>query len=181
MTPSKLLSSLTILLVISTALLSSCKQPSSAQLGWQLVYRNGPNGETLAGNKADLLEAVRNGYPIRMGWGIRRTSDTTKSVEHVADAIFMTIANGTGFGLVAGIWTENGARQMRLAKRLRAGQVFVNNYGAAAGRGWLDAPPSGRRSKFHMSSRHSSGPAPGRVRIKPYHPAKTLKTEFGKM
>lgn len=45
----------------------------------------------------------------------------------------VTIANGTAFGLVAGVWTENGGRQMRMAKRLRAGQVFLNNYGAAGG------------------------------------------------
>jgi aldehyde dehydrogenase (NAD+) len=43
------------------------------------------------------------------------------------------IANGTDFGLVASIWTGDGARQMRLAKRLRAGQVFINNYGAGGG------------------------------------------------
>ncbi|OIP87143.1 MAG: aldehyde dehydrogenase [Rhodobacterales bacterium CG2_30_65_12] len=45
----------------------------------------------------------------------------------------VSIANGTGFGLVASVWTENGARQMRMAKRLRAGQVFINNYGAGGG------------------------------------------------
>ncbi len=43
------------------------------------------------------------------------------------------IANGTVYGLVASVWSSNGGRQMRLAKRLRAGQVFVNNYGAAGG------------------------------------------------
>ncbi len=43
------------------------------------------------------------------------------------------IANGTEFGLVASVWSENGARQMRMAKRLKAGQVFVNNYGAGGG------------------------------------------------
>ena len=45
----------------------------------------------------------------------------------------VAIANGTEFGLVAGVWTENGARQMRLARQLRAGQVFLNNYGAGGG------------------------------------------------
>ncbi|HHB80439.1 MAG TPA: aldehyde dehydrogenase family protein, partial [Aliiroseovarius sp.] len=45
----------------------------------------------------------------------------------------VAIANCTGFGLVASVWTENGARQMRMAKRMRAGQVFINNYGAGGG------------------------------------------------
>ena len=45
----------------------------------------------------------------------------------------VTIANGTDFGLVAAVWSTDGARQMRLAKRLRAGQVFLNNYGAGGG------------------------------------------------
>jgi aldehyde dehydrogenase (NAD+) len=45
----------------------------------------------------------------------------------------VAIANGTEYGLVASIWSENGARQMRLAKAIRAGQVFINNYGAGGG------------------------------------------------
>jgi aldehyde dehydrogenase (NAD+) len=45
----------------------------------------------------------------------------------------IAIANGTGYGLVASVWSENGARQMRLAKKIRVGQVFINNYGAGGG------------------------------------------------
>ena len=43
------------------------------------------------------------------------------------------LANATDFGLVAGIWTRDGGRQFRMAKRVRSGQVFINNYGAAGG------------------------------------------------
>jgi aldehyde dehydrogenase (NAD+) len=48
-----------------------------------------------------------------------------------ADAV--RIANGTPYGLVAGVWTRDGARQLRIAHRLRCGQVFINNYGAGGG------------------------------------------------
>lgn len=49
------------------------------------------------------------------------------------EAEALAIANGTAYGLVASVWTAQGARQMRLAKSLRAGQVFINNYGAGGG------------------------------------------------
>ncbi len=49
------------------------------------------------------------------------------------EAEAIAIANGTPYGLVAGLWTSDGGRQMRLAKALRSGQVFVNNYGAGGG------------------------------------------------
>ena len=45
----------------------------------------------------------------------------------------LTMANSTEYGLVASVWTRDGARQMRLAKRLHSGQVFINNYGAGGG------------------------------------------------
>lgn len=48
-----------------------------------------------------------------------------------ADAL--ALANATDFGLCAGIWTRDGGRQLRLAKGIRSGQVFINNYGAAGG------------------------------------------------
>jgi len=51
--------------------------------------------------------------------------------ETEADAL--RIANGTPFGLVAGIWTQDGARQLRMARAVRSGQVFINNYGAGGG------------------------------------------------
>jgi aldehyde dehydrogenase (NAD+) len=49
------------------------------------------------------------------------------------EAEALAIANGTEYGLVAGVWTADGGRQLRLARELRSGQVFVNNYGAGGG------------------------------------------------
>ncbi|PLP59237.1 aldehyde dehydrogenase [Mesorhizobium loti] len=56
------------------------------------------------------------------------------------------LANGTEFGLVAGIWTRDGARQHRLAKRVRSGQVFVNGYGAGGG---IELPFGGFKRSGH--------------------------------
>ncbi|RDY71631.1 aldehyde dehydrogenase family protein [Halobacillus trueperi] len=43
------------------------------------------------------------------------------------------LANDTPYGLVTGVWTENIGRAHRLARKIRAGQVFINNYGAGGG------------------------------------------------
>lgn len=40
----------------------------------------------------------------------------------------IAIANGTPYGLVAGVFTRDLARAHRVAGRLRAGQVFVNEW-----------------------------------------------------
>lgn len=49
------------------------------------------------------------------------------------EAEAVAITNGTGYGLVAGVWTADGGRQMRLAKAIQSGQIFINNYGAGGG------------------------------------------------
>ena len=61
--------------------------------------------------------------------------------EHAA-----ALANATQFGLVAGVWTRDGARQLRMARRLRSGQVFINNYGAGGG---VELPFGGVKSSGH--------------------------------
>ena len=62
------------------------------------------------------------------------------------EAQALALANGTDFGLVAGVWTRDGARALRLARRLKCGQVFINNYGAGGG---VELPFGGVRRSGH--------------------------------
>ncbi|MEX0960073.1 MAG: aldehyde dehydrogenase family protein [Burkholderiales bacterium] len=64
--------------------------------------------------------------------------------EDEADAV--KLANSTDYGLVAGIWTRDGGRQMRVAKAMRCGQVFVNGYGAGGG---IELPFGGVKKSGH--------------------------------
>jgi aldehyde dehydrogenase (NAD+) len=64
--------------------------------------------------------------------------------EDEADAI--GLANATEYGLVAGIWTRDGGRQMRVARKMQCGQVFVNGYGAGGG---IELPFGGVKKSGH--------------------------------
>ena len=62
------------------------------------------------------------------------------------EAEAIRIANGTKYGLVAGVWTRDGGRALRMARALKCGQVFVNNYGAGGG---IELPFGGVKHSGH--------------------------------
>ncbi len=62
------------------------------------------------------------------------------------EAQALAIANGTAYGLVAGVWTRDGSRALRLARKLQCGQVFINNYGAGGG---IELPFGGVKHSGH--------------------------------
>jgi aldehyde dehydrogenase (NAD+) len=61
-----------------------------------------------------------------------------------ADAI--ALANGTDYGLLAAVWSENAGRLLRVAKAVKAGQVFMNCYGAGGG---VELPFGGTKRSGH--------------------------------
>jgi aldehyde dehydrogenase (NAD+) len=62
------------------------------------------------------------------------------------EAHAIALANGTDYGLLAAVWTENGGRQQRVAKALKCGQVFVNSFGAGGG---VELPFGGVKRSGH--------------------------------
>ncbi|KOO48728.1 aldehyde dehydrogenase family protein [Viridibacillus arvi] len=56
---------------------------------------------------------------------------TVFTFETIEEAI--ELANSTDYGLVAGIWTRNIDVAHFVASKVKSGQVFINNYGAAGG------------------------------------------------
>ena len=55
---------------------------------------------------------------------------TVERFKTEAEAI--SLANDTKHGLAAGIFTRNGARQMRMSKAVRCGIVWINTYRAVS-------------------------------------------------
>ena len=62
------------------------------------------------------------------------------------EAQAVALANATDYGLVAGVWTRDGGRQLRVARAVQSGQVFVNNYGAGGG---VELPVGGVKHSGH--------------------------------
>ena len=87
--------------------------------------------------------------------------------EDEADAV--KLANSTDYGLVAGIWTRDGGRQMRVAKKMRCGQVFVNGYGAGGG---IELPFGGVKKSGH-------GREKGIEALREFSQAKTIVFKHG--
>ena len=61
-----------------------------------------------------------------------------------ADAV--ALANGTDYGLLAAVWTEHAGRLQRVARAVKAGQVFMNCYGAGGG---VELPFGGTKRSGH--------------------------------
>ena len=58
----------------------------------------------------------------------------------------IAMANSTAYGLMAAVWTENGGRQQRVSKAIKAGQVYINAFGAGGG---VELPFGGVKKSGH--------------------------------
>jgi aldehyde dehydrogenase (NAD+) len=66
------------------------------------------------------------------------------SFEDEADAV--RLANGTDFGLMAAVWSLDGNRALRVSRGIKAGQVYINSFGAGGG---IELPFGGMKKSGH--------------------------------
>ena len=87
-----------------------------------------------------------------------------EDVEHAAQ-----IANGTDYGLIAAVWTADVGKAHWLAKEIRAGQIYVNTYGAGGG---VELPFGGFKKSGH-------GREKGYEALYEYSQVKTVAIKYG--
>jgi len=69
------------------------------------------------------------------------------SVQPFADeADAVSLANDTEYGLMAAVWSLDGNRALRVARGIRAGQVYINAFGAGGG---IELPFGGMKKSGH--------------------------------
>ncbi|MGE7920083.1 aldehyde dehydrogenase family protein [Viridibacillus sp. NPDC093762] len=101
-------------------------------------------GNIIAGGEPITISGSEGGYYIQPTIidGLNNTHPLAKeeifgpvltvfTFETIEEAI--ALANCTDYGLVSGIWTQNIDVAHYVASKVKSGQVFINNYGAAGG------------------------------------------------
>jgi aldehyde dehydrogenase (NAD+) len=111
-------------------------------LGYLERGRN--EGLTIIGEGVVALDAPPGGYYVAPAFLAPVPHESILSQEEVFGPVLVAtpfedeaeairLANGTQYGLAAGVWTRDAMRSTRVGRSMRAGQVFVNCYGAGGG------------------------------------------------
>ncbi|TXN37485.1 hypothetical protein FVB32_04145 [Flagellimonas hymeniacidonis] len=76
------------LLLLLIIVFTSCVKQQPPSNDWQVVLKTDRDGSILKGSKQDLMNAIRNGQDLKIGWGSKRTD---LSIEHLSVPIWLAI------------------------------------------------------------------------------------------
>nr|WP_298995830.1 hypothetical protein [uncultured Allomuricauda sp.] len=74
--------------IVVLLLFFRCTPKPSTTNNWEVVLKTDREGTVLKGSKAALMNAVRNGSDIKIGWGGKRED---LSIEHLSTPIWLAI------------------------------------------------------------------------------------------
>ncbi|MEL7296936.1 MAG: hypothetical protein AAGJ86_04690 [Pseudomonadota bacterium] len=80
--------------VIVIVFLILCACSTQSQNGWHLLLAHDSDGTVSEGAAEQVANAVRHGCVVRIAWGARRLADPSQTVEHVAEATWISVRNG---------------------------------------------------------------------------------------
>lgn len=60
---------------------------------WHVALHHDREGKVLSGDIGKLISSIRNGCNLRVGWGTKRASDPTQTIEHIATPIWVSVRN----------------------------------------------------------------------------------------
>lgn len=72
----------------------------------KILLKTDTQGEVVEGSQDTLIEAVRSGSKIRVGWSLDFDKDGKADVEHFIDADFLTVLNGHVFNQTQFIYAQ---------------------------------------------------------------------------
>ena len=101
-------------------------------------------GLTVTASGGIAADAPKGGYYVAPAFFAPVAHESVLSQEEVFGPVLVAtpfedeaeairLANGTPYGLAAGVWTRDAMRSTRVGRAMRAGQVFINCYGAGGG------------------------------------------------
>ena len=67
---------------------------SAQGLQWHLALKHTSQGDVQEGSVDELISAVRQGCDIRIAWGARRRTDSTRTIEHISSPVWVSVRDG---------------------------------------------------------------------------------------
>ena len=65
-----------------------CTPQPNTNNEWRVVLKTDRDGTVLKGSKQELMQAIRNGADLKIGWGVKRED---LSIEHLSSPIWLAI------------------------------------------------------------------------------------------
>ena len=120
------------------ALLALCHQAAFAQTAaCAPLLTTEPDGKVSAGSKQALIQTVRSGASVRVGWELDFERDGKVDLVHWAPAQFLTVFEGEVFAQIPAISKQEPilkTANVRLARSLASWQGLLGSTGFLEGR-----------------------------------------------